>query len=585
MHVFATAEIAAALLQLTITLGLAGLFLFLHQRYQKPHFFWWAIAWGLYALRLAAIISFLASNTWSWLYWHQVTTGWVALGLLWAALVFSRQLTLKPGYILLLLFPLLWSYFAIFRLDDFVLAAVPAVLFLSLTTLWTGVVFVQYRRRTGSTAAAALAGTFLLWGLHHLDYPLLRARGAWNPWGYYLDALFLLAAGAGVLLLVIEELRQGVSTFSALSGDLQARGRADFLDALLRRPLTLRGVRGAALFRLSDPASPVRCAGDCLTWSGDGTAPANIRTLVEAALQSGQPILRGGRSSDDGMPPFTAVLPLRASDRLSGALVIVGDVAAPFAALDDGVLVAIGEQIGAALESAELNRALEARTADLERLSVRMIQQHEEQRQRLARELHDETAQVFSALKLQLGSLQEASDPAIAGRFDRLLELVNAGRRSIRNVTEDLRPSLLDDLGLVPAIRALVSDFREWSGLAARLEAPSALPPLGPDAELALFRAVQEGLSNVARHASATEVRVSLVRTAGGVTLRVHDDGVGLTAEELARVTTGPGRSGLFGMRERIAALGGTVTFSCDAGPGLALTVELPTPAEEGDHG
>ena len=192
MHVFATTEIAAALFQTGLTVGMALLFLFLFRRYEKPHFLWWAVAWGLYGLRLAAIISFLATSTWAWLYWHQVVTGWAALGLLWAALVFSRQSRLAPWHVLVLLFPPVWSYIAIFRLSDFMLAAAPAAAFLALTTLWTGVVFWQYRRKTGSAAAGSLAVTFVLWGLHHLDYPILRARGAWNPWGYYLDALFLL---------------------------------------------------------------------------------------------------------------------------------------------------------------------------------------------------------------------------------------------------------------------------------------------------------------------------------------------------------------------------------------------------------
>ncbi|HEX9893072.1 MAG TPA: hypothetical protein VGA78_04075, partial [Gemmatimonadales bacterium] len=123
MHVFATTEIAAALLQLTVTLGLAGLFFFLHRRHHKAHFFWWGVASTLYALRLAAIITFLATDQWSWLYWHQVATGWTALALLWAALVFSRQLVWRARYAVALLFQPVWSYIAIFRLSDFMLAA------------------------------------------------------------------------------------------------------------------------------------------------------------------------------------------------------------------------------------------------------------------------------------------------------------------------------------------------------------------------------------------------------------------------------------------------------------------------------
>ena len=119
------------------------------------------------------------------------------------------------------------------------------MLFLSLATLWTGWVFYRYRRRVASSGATLLTVAFGLWGLHHLDYPFLRARGAWAPWGYYLDILLALAVGAGILLLVLDDLRRGLSALSALSGDLQhAGGEQDVLAALLARPLTLPAVRG-----------------------------------------------------------------------------------------------------------------------------------------------------------------------------------------------------------------------------------------------------------------------------------------------------------------------------------------------------
>ncbi len=578
MQVFTTTEIAAALLQLTVTVGLAGLFLFLHRRHQKPHYLWWGGAWALYAIRLIAIITFLATDTWAWLYWHQIATGWTALALLWATLVFSRQLVWRPAYGLALLFPPVWSYLAIFRLSNFMLAAGPMVVFLSLTTLWTGVVFWQYHRRTGSAAATGLALTLVLWGLHHLDYPLLRARGAWNPWGYYLDTVFLLAMGAGVLLLVIEELRAGLGTMSALSADVRGRDREDFVERLLRRPLALRGVQGAALFTLGAPgAAMVRGVGACADWRQ--TPDSVARQLAEVAA-TGHPSLQGVARPTGGAPPFAAVLPVR-GPKTPAALVITGDVAAPFTTLDDGILVAIGEQIGAALEMVDLTRGLAERSADLERLSVRMVEQHEEQRRRLARELHDETAQVFSALKLQLGALRESSAPDLAPRFDRVLELVNAGVRSIRNVSEDLRPPALDDLGLVAALRALVAQFGQWSGVRVTFETPDEVRGLAPEAELALFRTVQEGLANVARHAGAQRVLVRLGHGRAGVELTVEDDGVGLAPERLSQITTGPGRSGLFGMRERLAGLGGRVELRRGTGGGVRLTVELPitTPA------
>jgi signal transduction histidine kinase len=575
MHVFLQGEVAPALLQLAVTLGLAALFFYLHRRYRKRHFLWWAVAWGIYSLRLVCIIVFLASSRWTWLYWHQVATGWTALAFLWAALVFSRQETWRRAYLLFLLFPPVWSWVTIFRLDDFGLAAGTTVAFLSAATIWTGVVFERYRRRTGSPAAGILAITLLLWGLHHLDYPILRARGAWNPWGYYLDLLFVLAMGGAVLLLVIEELRQGLLTLSALSGDLRRPQAGDSIELLLRRPLALRGIQGAALLKATEAGVlAIRAVGACAAWTE--AVPGPVAARVRDALSGGQPMLESERRPAPGAPPFTAILPLHTGGSGVVAFVAVGDVAAPFAALDTRILVAVGEQIGAVLDNAELDLALKRRTEDLERLSLRISEQHEAQRRRLARELHDETAQVFAGLKLQLGSLREAAPAELTGRFDRLLELVSAGTRSIRSVAEDLRPALLDDLGLVPAVRALVADFREWSGLDVLLEVPEPVPALDAEAELALFRAAQEALSNVARHAGASRVRVTVAPGASGVLLVVEDDGRGLVEPELSRIASGPGRSGLFGLRERIGAVGGTVELAHAAPRGLRLSVSLP---------
>ena len=131
----ATEELHAALLQAALTAALALLCAFLFQRYRKPYFGWWAGAWRLYVLRIVAITSFLLTADWIWLYWHQVVTGWTALALLYAALVFSQAVRWRPWYLALVLFPPVWSYIAIYRLDQFLWAAGPAVLFLSLATL------------------------------------------------------------------------------------------------------------------------------------------------------------------------------------------------------------------------------------------------------------------------------------------------------------------------------------------------------------------------------------------------------------------------------------------------------------------
>ena len=153
----------------------------------------------------------------------------------------------------------------------------------------------RYRRTVPSSGATLLAVAFGLWGLHHLDYPFLRARGAWAPWGYYLDILLALAVGAGILLLVLDDLRRGLGALSALSGDLQRAGREqDVLDALLARPLTLPAVRGSALYlvgagrRTTSSAGPVPAA----NWP-ESPIPASGAALLARVIQTGRPQFSG----------------------------------------------------------------------------------------------------------------------------------------------------------------------------------------------------------------------------------------------------------------------------------------------------
>ena len=571
----AAEELHAALLQAGLTAALAALCVFLYHRYHKPYFAWWAAAWALYVVRIGAITSFLLSGSWIWLYWHQVVTGWTALALLYAALVFAQGVRWRPWYLALVLFPPAWSYVAIYRLDQFLWAAGPAVLFLSLATLGTGWAFIRYRRRVDSSGATLLAVAFVLWGLHHLDYPFLRARGAWTPWGYYLDIVFSLAIGAGILLLVVDDQRRGLGALSALSGDLQRAGREeDVLDALLSRPLTLPAVRGTALFLVQEGRPGfVRGAGVC----AGGTEPdAKGNAVLARALATGRPQVSDAWSgAGAGAYPYAAVLPLLREQAPIGALVLVSEARDPFTALDDAFLVALGQQVGSALAQTDLYRRLATRTGELTRLSARMVQQHEAERRRLSRELHDETAQVFSAVKMELGVLREGIAPPERPRLDQVLALIDAGIRTIRNVTNDLRPSLLDDLGLLPALRSLAAEFAERSGVDATFSAPASLPGLSSEAELALFRALQEALANVARHAEATTVEIGLSASGGRVLLQVRDDGRGFPAEPLEAYER-RGHMGLAGMRERIGALGGSVRTLQAPGGGALVEVSVP---------
>lgn len=584
----AGAELAAVLLQISVTLGLMVICAWQYRQYRKSVFAWWSLAWALYVVRLAAIGAFIFTRDTVLLYWHQVFTGWTAIAVLATALVFSGRLRRRWWHLIAVLFPPVWSYFAVYRLATYTIASVPMVLFLSCATLWTGVVFMRYARATRSTGATVLAAAFFVWGIHHLDYPLLRAYGAWLPWGYYVDVLLTITVGAGILLLVTDDLRRGVGTLGTLSSDLMSAAsssRERLVATVLQRIVSVPAVSGAAVFRLDAKRDGYfeRGVGACESWTGTSPTDPQAELLSRVATGTQRAFVApewsaAAEADGDSLAfPFAAVLPVESQGNGGGgsALVIVAEDHVPFAALDAEFLTALGRQMGGTLENSRLYMALQQRTADLERLSTRMVLQQEEERRRLSRELHDETAQLLSAVKMELAILREVVPEPHTVRVDDALALTDAGIRSIRAVMHDLRPTLLDDLGLVPALRSVATAFAQHSGTQVRLDLlPAAeLPALDDGADLAFYRALQEALSNIGRHAGASVVDITLRSDGGNVTLTVVDDGCGLPAD-LGSAT--PSGMGLIGMRERFASLGGSVQLRDVPNGGAQLEVSLP---------
>ena len=573
-------ELDAAVLQMAVTLGAALYAVFLARRYGKPYFAWLAAACFLYVARLSAIVSFLVTGRETWLYWHQVATGWTALALLGTALAFSRQVRFRPAYSVALLFPVAWSYVAIYVLDNFLWAALPAVLFISGVTAWTGWLFFDYWRRVRTPGAGLLAASLLLWAVHHLDYPFLRAQGAWSPWGYYLDVLLLLATVCGITILVLDDLRGGMRGLTALAAGTAAARSTNV--GLLGHAIALPAARGAALFRFDgEKLSFTGGVGTAESWA-EVALPAALADAVAGAMSTGQPVVRPDLVAPDGATyAYTAILPLACRVAPPQALVIAGDTRDPFAALDASFLMSLGTQLASALDSAALLGHLTERTEALSRLSIRVVRHDENERRRLSRELHDETAQVFSALKLQLGLLQERADAGSAEGLRRSLALLDAGMRSIRSVTETLRPAVLDALGLLPALRSLIEDFSNHSTATVTVNLPEGDWRLDTNVELALYRSLQESLTNALRHADAKSLHVTMDRTNGVVTLTVRDDGVGPGAPPSLATFERNGRRGLIGMNDRIEALGGTLNVSAPERGGMQVQVTLPS---EGRH-
>ena len=213
---------------------------------------------------------------------------------------------------------------------------------------------------------------------------------------------------------------------------------------------------------------------------------------------------------------------------------------------------------------------------ELRRLAAHLHTVREEERTRIARELHDELGQVLTGLKLDLSWLEHrltrTSSRDLGERAHDLMTRMDAVMVSVRRIITELRPSILDELGLADAIEWQAQDFAARTGLRLRLEIREEATSIGEPVASTFFRTLQEALTNVMRHANARSVGVEFFNDAGVLTLRVIDDGVGIAEAKLQ----GRQSFGLLGLRERAAASGGTVTIG--AGPRGGTTVELRVP-------
>jgi signal transduction histidine kinase len=221
----------------------------------------------------------------------------------------------------------------------------------------------------------------------------------------------------------------------------------------------------------------------------------------------------------------------------------------------------------------------------LRALSARLECMREEERTRIAREIHDELGQLLTGLKMDLrwieNRLSGQDAPASLNRvLDKVVEateLVDATISSVQKIAADLRPGALDTLGLAAAIQHEATRFQGRTGIAARVHVPEP-PPLVPGpAATAVFRILQEALTNVARHAGGTEVTIDLREEGERVVLQVRDNGRGLRPVELEH----PKSLGLLGMRERAMLLGGEMDFASGPGGGTVVTLRLPRAAPE----
>jgi signal transduction histidine kinase len=213
---------------------------------------------------------------------------------------------------------------------------------------------------------------------------------------------------------------------------------------------------------------------------------------------------------------------------------------------------------------------------ELRRLSNRLVRAQEDERKAISRELHDEVGQILTGLRMELGSLSSAdADGSFRHRLDSVKSLAEDALRAVRNLALLLRPSMLDDLGLGPALRWQAKEISRRSGIPVSLDIQGDLDSLPEPYRICLYRAIQEALTNCIKHSQATRVAITVGQDKNLVFASIQDNGRGF--QESSPATRG---LGLVGLAERVRALQGKLTISSQPGAGALIRVDLPVSAE-----
>jgi PAS domain S-box-containing protein len=229
----------------------------------------------------------------------------------------------------------------------------------------------------------------------------------------------------------------------------------------------------------------------------------------------------------------------------------------------------------------ELERMVDLRTTELRRLSSRLMTMQDDERRRIAREIHDGLGQELAAAKMILdGVLCKDSSPSMRRASADASELVDRAIKQVRTISHLLHPPLLDEVGLVSALRWYLEGLSDRSGIEVQLAVePSDLSRLRPELETAIFRIIQEALTNMFRHSGARHGRVSLTETDGRVAVTVRDDGKGIE-ERVIQLRPESVGVGIGGMRQRVSELGGSLKLA-NANPGTIVEVVIPSRRHE----
>jgi signal transduction histidine kinase len=384
-----------------------------------------------------------------------------------------------------------------------------------------------------------------------------------------------------------DELQRAVSAFEGSLAVARAVGGETELDRILelivKRGRALVNARSMFLALKDGPGLVVAAVAGELDHSLDGQRIPRLVTPAGGVLERRRPLHLGGDADGGSCFPLPGV---EARAALMVPLVFRGEAVGVLAAIDpmDGTprFSADAERVLEAFASSGATAVVTGRNVAEERLR-RGVEASESERRRWARELHDETLQDMASLKLILSSARRSTDPEIVRQaLDQAVNQITAGIAGLRHLINDLRPPVLDEAGVQPALESLIRRAHGLSGLDVSVEIDLAYEAgrrpsrLRPEIEDAVYRIVQEGLTNVVKHAEASQVEVSVIEVDDHVHVKVVDDGKGLDAD-------GGGGFGMIGMRERVELVGGSLSVAPGEQGGTELRASIPTvivPAE-----
>lgn len=362
---------------------------------------------------------------------------------------------------------------------------------------------------------------------------------------------------------------------------------AEFAHQLINAQFVYIAVPDQDEFRLEaiarhDPDTPIPVAriNETLTLNHPPVLQAvqEKRPVVEANIQVNAPLWP---EEVVNSPWRSAVaVPLLAHERLVGVLAAYAYEPDYFGFSEIALLMSLASQAAIAIQNARLFSEIEAQREALHQVSLRLVNAQEEERRRISRELHDELGQALTALKINLDVIRRSLPGDVPHKLGRIVGEAGAlavqTLESARNLSLELHPAILDDLGLVAALRWEIDRFEQRTGQTVNFKADLADANFRPELEITIYRIITEALTNVARHAQAQTITVSLRVDNNQLSIKIKDDGVGFDAQDWFNSPQKHRSLGLIGMRERAGLLGGQLEVESAIDSGTIIVAQLP---------